>query len=130
MCFPKNDCRPFGVPKQVKCAHLEPIASHFGPSKVTKCLNNGLFCDQKWVKNGSKMYFSKNDPRSFGVHKQVTNKRNEPILSPLQANLATPKSQNALKMGCFGTKNQSKMGQKCVFPKILLDYFGVHKQME
>ena len=29
----------------------EPIASHFGPSKVTKCLENGLFCDQKWVKN-------------------------------------------------------------------------------
>ena len=52
------------------------------------------------------------------------NKCNEPFLSPLQAILATPKSQNALKMGCFATKNQSKMDQKCVFPKILLDYLG------
>ena len=32
--------------------------------------------------------------------------------------LALLKSQNALKMGCLGTKNGSKMGQKCVFPKI------------
>ena len=69
MCFSKNEPRPFGVHKQVKCAPFEPIASHFGPSKVTKCLENGLFCDEKWVKNGSKMCFPKNDPRPFGVHK-------------------------------------------------------------
>ena len=37
----------------------EPI---FGPCKVTKCLENGLFCNKKWVKNGSKMCMSKNDP--------------------------------------------------------------------
>ena len=36
-----------------------------------KGLENGLFCDQKWVKNGSKMCFSKNDPTPFGVPKQV-----------------------------------------------------------
>ena len=57
-------------------------------------------------------------------HLGCTNKSNEPFLSPGQAILATPKSQNALKMGYFGTKNQSKMDQKCVFPKILLDYLG------
>ena len=34
------------------------------------------------------------------------------------------KSQNALKMGCFGTKNGSKMGQKCVFPKMIQDHLG------
>ena len=67
MCFSKNDPRPFGVPKQVKGALLEPIASHFGHPKVTKCFENGLFWDQKSVK---------------------------------------------------------KMGQKCVFPKILLDFWG------
>ena len=38
--------------------------------------------------------------------------------------LAPPKSQNALKMGCFGTKNGSTMGQKCVFPKMILDHLG------
>ena len=38
--------------------------------------------------------------------------------------LALLKSQNALKMGCFGTNNGSKMGQKCVFPKMVLDHLG------
>ena len=60
---------------------------------------------------------------TFGLF-GCTNKWNEPILSPLQAILAPIKSQNALKMGCFATKNGSKMDQKCVFPKILLDYLG------
>ena len=34
------------------------------------------------------------------------------------------KSQNALKMGHFGTKNGSKMGEKRVFPKVILDHSG------
>ena len=38
--------------------------------------------------------------------------------------VALLKSQNALKMGCFGTKNGSKMGQKWVFPKMILDHLG------
>ena len=57
-------------------------------------------------------------------HLGCTNKWNEPLLSPVQAILPIAISQNALKMGCFGTKNQSKMDQKCGFPKILLDYLG------
>ena len=96
MCLSKNDPRAFGVHKQVKWAPFEPIASHFGPSKVTKCienglflacfdpvvarfgppkipkcLENGLFWDKKWFLNWSKMCFSKNDPTIFGVPKQV-----------------------------------------------------------
>ena len=42
-----------------------------GPPKIPKCLENGLFCDQKWVKNGSKTHFSKTHPRPFEVHKRV-----------------------------------------------------------
>ena len=38
--------------------------------------------------------------------------------------LVLRKSQNALKMGCFGTKNGSKMGQKRIFPKLILDHLG------
>ena len=38
-------------------------------------------------------------------------------MSPLQAILAPPKSQNAFKMGFFTTKNGSKMGQKVFFQK-------------
>ena len=63
---------PPPCPRYLKLSvHFEPIESHFGHSKVTKCLENGLFCDQKWVKNGPKMWFSKNDPRPFVVFKQV-----------------------------------------------------------
>ena len=50
---------------------FEPIASQFGHSTVTKCVENGLFWDQKWVKNGSTMCFSKDTFGPFGVHKQV-----------------------------------------------------------
>ena len=57
MCFPKNEPRPFGLHKQVKWALFEPIASHFGHSKVTKYLKNGLFWAQKWVNHGLKMCF-------------------------------------------------------------------------
>ena len=38
--------------------------------------------------------------------------------------LVLRKSQNALKMGCFGTKNGSKMCQKCIFPNLILDHLG------
>ena len=59
------------MPKQVFLARFELVVALFAPPKILKCLVNALFCDKKWVKNGSKMCFSKNDPRPFGVHKQV-----------------------------------------------------------
>ena len=54
--FFKNDPGPHGMPKEVFLARFE-------------LMENGLFWDKKWVKNGSKMCFSKNDPTPFGVHK-------------------------------------------------------------
>ena len=60
--------------KEVFLARFELVVARFGPPKIPKCLENGLFRDKKWVKwekNGSKMCFSKNDPRPFGVPKQV-----------------------------------------------------------
>ena len=47
------------MPKQVFLARSELVVARFGPPKIPKCLENGLFWDQKWVKNGSKMCFSK-----------------------------------------------------------------------
>ena len=38
-------------------------------------------------------------------------------MSPLHAILATAESQTAMKMGCFGTKHQSKLEEKYVFSK-------------
>ena len=59
------------MPKQVFLARFELVVAHFGPPKIPKCLENGLFGDKKWVQNGSKMCFLKNDPTPFGVPKQV-----------------------------------------------------------
>ena len=67
--FSKNDPGPFMMLKQVVLAHIEPVATGFGPWKTPKCLENGPFWDQKWVKNGSKMRFSKRDPGPFGMLK-------------------------------------------------------------
>ena len=84
MCFPKKHSDgAFGVPKQVKYAQFQPIVNHFGPSKVTKCLERGVFfwTKKKWIKNGSKMCFSKNNVGPLGVHKRVKCAYSEPILS-------------------------------------------------
>ena len=48
---------------------------------------------------------------------------------PVVACLGHEKSQNALKMGRFRTTNGSKVGQKCIFPKVILDPFGMIKQV-
>ena len=71
LTFLKNDPRPCAMLKQVFLDRFELVVAHFGPPKIPKCLENGLFWDQKWVKNGSKTHFSKPHPRPFGVHKRV-----------------------------------------------------------
>ena len=71
MTFFKNDPTPCVMLKQVFLDCFELVVAHFGPPKIPKCLENGLFWDQKWVKNGSKTHFSKPHPRPFGVHQRV-----------------------------------------------------------
>ena len=51
MTFLKNDPRPCATLKQVFLDRFELVVAHFGPPKIPKCLENGLFWDQKWVKN-------------------------------------------------------------------------------
>ena len=43
---------------------------------------------------------------------------------PVVTHFGPWKSQNALKRARFGTKSGSKMGQKRVFPKVILDRWG------
>ena len=43
---------PLGMLKHVFLARFEPVVACFGPRKICKCLENGPFQDQKWVKNG------------------------------------------------------------------------------
>ena len=59
MTFWKNDDGPHGMPKQVFLARFELVVARFGPPKIPKCLENGLFWDKKWVKNGSHVFFQK-----------------------------------------------------------------------
>ena len=71
MTFLKNDRRPCVMLKQVFLDRFELVVGHFGPPKISKCLEDALFWDQKWVNNGSKMHFSKTHPTPFGVAKRV-----------------------------------------------------------
>ena len=66
------------------------------------------------------MTFLKNDPTPCATLKQVFLDRFELVV----AHLVLRKSKNALEMGCFGTKNGSKMGQKRIFPNLILDHLG------
>ena len=49
--FSKVVPRPLGMLKQVFLGRFEPVGACFGPWKIPKCLENGSFRDQKWVKN-------------------------------------------------------------------------------
>ena len=71
MIFFKVAPRPLQMLKQVFLGRFEPVVAHFGPWKIPKYLENGLFEDQKMVKNGSKTHCFKSDPRPFGMPKQV-----------------------------------------------------------
>ena len=61
MCFSKVILCPvpLGVLKQVFLAHFEPVVTGFAPWNIPKCLENGPFWYQKWVKNGAKCVFPK-----------------------------------------------------------------------
>ena len=71
MTFLKNDPTQCATLKQMVWDCFELVVAHFGPPKIPKCLENWLFWDKKWVKNGSKTHFSKPHPKPFGVHKRV-----------------------------------------------------------
>ena len=51
--------RPLGMLKQAFLGRFEAVVVRFGPWKISKCLEKGLFWDQKWVQNGSEMRSSK-----------------------------------------------------------------------
>ena len=80
--FSTSDVGPFGMLKQVFSAHFEPVVTRFGPWKIPKCLENGPFSDQKWVKNGSKMGQKHIVPPVMLDHLGCSNKYFQYILSP------------------------------------------------
>ena len=45
------------MPRQVFLARFELVVARFGPPKIPKCLENGLFWDKTWVKKRVKNVF-------------------------------------------------------------------------
>ena len=99
--------------KEVFLAHFEPVVMRFGPCKIPKCLEKGLIWDQKWVKNGSKRCFSKNDPGPFGMLKQVFLTHFEPEVTR-SGPWEIPK---CLEKGPFWDQKWVKNGSKTHFSK-------------
>ena len=66
------------------------------------------------------MTFLKNDPRPCATLKQVFLDRFELVV----AHFGPPKIPKCLENGLFGTKHGSKMGQKRIFPNLILDHLG------
>ena len=109
--FSKIVPRPLGMLKRVFLARFEPVVTYFGPLKIPKCLENGPFQGQKWVKNGSKTWFSKSDPRPLGMLKHVILARFEPVVTCF----GPSKIPKCLENGSFWDQKWVKNGSKTHF---------------
>ena len=112
-CFSKSDRGPVGGLKQGFLACFEPEIARFGPSRIPKCLENGPFWDQKWVKNGSKTRFTKSDRRPSGMLRQVF----LPYLEPIGTGFGPWKSQYSSKGAVLGAKMGEKLVKNTFFQK-------------
>ena len=118
--FSKVVPRPLGMLKQVFLGHFEPVLARFGPWKIPKCRENEPFWDQKWVKNGSKTYFYKNDPGPFMMLKQVVLVHFEPV----PTGFGSWKIPKCLESGPFCDQKWVKNGSKTRFSKSDSGPFG------
>ena len=87
---------------------------------MPKCLEKRPFCDQKWVKNGSKMRFSKTHPGSFEGLKQVFFAH----FVPVGTRFGPWKIPTCLEKGPFCDQKRVKSASKSDFGP-----FGVLKQV-
>ena len=108
MIFFKVVPRPLAMLKQLFLGRFEPVVARFGLGKFPKCIENGPFHDQKWVKNGSKTQFSKSDPGPFGMLKQVFLAHFEPKIT----RFGSWKIPKCLENGLFWGGNKSPFGYK------------------
>ena len=125
MIFSKVVPRPLGMLKQVFLGRFEPVVARFGPRKIPKCLENGPFWDQKWVKNGSKSRFSKNDPGPFMMLKQVVLAHFELVAT----SFGSSKIPKCLENGPFWDQKWVKNGSEMRFYKSDPGPFGMLKQV-
>ena len=112
------------MPPQVFLTDLEPVVMRVGPWKLPKSLEKGQFCDQKWVKNGSKTFFSKSDPRPFGMLKQVFSAHFELVV----ARFGPWKIPKCLEKGSFRDQKWVKNGSKTRFSKASWEFPWANRQ--
>ena len=75
------------------------------PLKSQNALKMGSSGTKKRVKNGSKMCFSKNDPRTFGVHKEVKCA----LFEAITRHFGHSEIPKCLTNGLLGERNGAKM---------------------
>ena len=125
MIFSKLVPRPLGMLKQVFLGRFKPVVARFGAWNIPKCLENGPFWDQQWVKNGSKTRFSKNDRGPFMMLKQLVLAHFEPVAT----GLGSWKIPQCLENGPFWDQKWVKNGSKTRFSKSDPGPFGMLKQV-
>ena len=123
--FSKLVPRPLGMLEQVSLGRFEPVVACFGPRKIPKCLENGPFWEQKWVKNGSKTCFSKSDPGPFGMLTQVVLAHFERV----GTHYGPCKIPKCLEIGPFWDQKWVKNVSKTCFSKSDPKPFGMRKQV-
>ena len=123
--FSKVVSRPLGMLKQVFLAHFEPVVTRFGPWKIPKCFENGLAWDEKRVKNGSKVCFSKSGLSPFGMLEQVVLAHFEPS----GTHFGLWKLPECLENVLFGEQKWVKNASKTSFSRSHPRPFGMHKQV-
>ena len=112
-CFSKSDPRPLGILKKVFLACLESVVTRIGPRKIPKCLENGMFWEQKWVKNGSKSHFSQSDRGIVGIPKQLFLAHFQPVVT----HVGPEEIPKCLENGPFWERKSFKNGSKTCFSK-------------
>ena len=125
MIFFKVVPRPLGMLKQVFLGRFEPVVARNGPWKIPKCLENGPFQDQKWVKNGSKPHFSKSDLGPYGMLKQVFLAHFELVVTCF----GPWKRPKCLENGPLWDRKWVKNGSETCFSKSDLGPLGMLKQV-
>ena len=125
MIFSKVVPRQLGMLKQVFLGRFEPVVARFGRWKIPKCLENGPFGDQQWVKSGAKTHFSKNDPGPYMMLKQVVSAHFEPLVTCF-GSWRIPKS---LENGPFWDQKGVRNGSKTRFSKSDPGPFEMLKQV-
>ena len=123
--FSKVVPEPLGMLKQVFVGCFQPVVARFGPWKIRKCLENGPFWDQQWVKHGSETCFSENHPGQIMMLKKVVLAHFEPV----RTGFSSWKLPKCLENGPFWDQKWIKIGSKTRFSKSYPGPFGMLKQV-